>query len=136
MTLPPLQNRDPLLLIGYGFGLMIWFSSENASLPVVSGLGAGLSFLLVRLLVLRQWGGKIFSWRQWLPAAVLLGLLVGFGAVWSTAGLMVFKNAWHAHAYPDFPAALVNGIIQRWLSWTLAGGLMGASAALFRLGVR
>ncbi len=136
MTLPILQNRDTLLMISYGFVLMVWFSSENTSLAVVSGLGAGLSFLLVRLLGLRKWGGKTFLLRQWIPAAILLGLLVGFGAVWSTAGLMVFKNAWHAHASPDFPAALVTGIIQRWWSWALAGGLVGASAALFRLAVR
>ncbi|KAB2905056.1 MAG: hypothetical protein F9K27_06075 [Anaerolineae bacterium] len=134
MTIPTHKSRDTTAMIGYGAVLMLWLSVENTNLVVVSVLGAGLSAMLLRLMVLRLYGGKTFS--LWAPGMFFFGLLVGFGAVWCTVGLMVFKNAWHAHAYPDFPATIVTGITQRWLSWSLAGGLLGGAAALFRLAGR
>lgn len=120
-------------MIAYGAVLLVWFSTENANVPVVSILGTGLSLMLMRLLVLRFFGGREFSMRQWIPGAVLFGLTAGFSAVWCVTGLMIFKNAWHAHAYPDFPVVIVTGMAQRWLAWTVAGGLMGGAAALFRI---
>jgi len=87
----------------------------------VSGAGVGLG-------VLRYWGGQRVGLAFW----VVCGGVVGFGAIWGTMGLMIFKNGWHAHAAPDFAALLVVGIARRLIPWTLAGALFGAAWGLFR----
>lgn len=136
LTIPRHKNRDTVIAIGYGAVLMFWFSSENANVWLVSLLGTGLAVILIRLLILRWLGGKSLAMRQWMPGAVLLGLSVGFSAVWCAIGLMIFKNAWHAHAYPDFPTSVITEMAQRSFAWTLAGGLIGGSLALFKIAVR
>jgi hypothetical protein len=121
-----------LRAIGYGALLMVWLSVEDGTVFVVSVLGAGLSLVIVWLALMRWFGGRELTPRQWIPGFVLLGALAGFGAVWMTVFLMVFKNAWHAHAALDFPGEVVVAIVQRLIPWTVAGALLGGAAALVR----
>ena len=120
------------MAIGYGALLLAWLTPEDNTIFVVSLLGAGLSLMIVLLVVLRWFGGRTLAPRQWIPGLVLLGALLGFGAVWMTVFLMVFKNGWHGHAAPDFPGVVVVGIINRAIPWTVAGALLGGAAALVR----
>jgi hypothetical protein len=125
-----MRSRDTRIVFLYGALLLFWFSTESNSVLVVSILGAGLTILLARLMLLRWTGGRTLTPSQWIPGMIILGMMVGFAAVWLTAGMMIFKNAWHAHAYPDFPTEQVLGLTDRWLAWTAAGGFMGAGLAL------
>lgn len=128
--LPTHHNKDTLTALGYGAVLLVWLSTENASVWVVSLLGTGLALMLLRLAVLRWLGGKTIS--HWFPAVVLFGASIGFLAVWCAVGLMVFKNAWHAHAYLDFPTHLIQEMPRRVLAWTVAGACLGGAARLFK----
>jgi hypothetical protein len=131
--LPKHRRQHTLYALGYGAILFMWLSTENTTLLIVSGLGVGLSGLLVWLATLRWLGGRVFSAQQWLPGVILMGAIIGSGAVWMTIGLMVFKNGWHSHAYPDFPPEVITGMVHRLLPWTLAGGILGGAGGLLHL---
>ncbi|HLA45196.1 MAG TPA: hypothetical protein VJZ27_17245 [Aggregatilineales bacterium] len=131
--IPVHQSRHTLMAIGYGALLLAWLTPEDATLLIVSILGAGLSVLLVGLAVMRWMGGSRLSRYQWMVGFILFGAAAGFGAVLCTVFLMVFKNAWHSHAFLDFPGTVIVGITHRMIPWTVAGGLLGSSAVLIRL---
>lgn len=99
-------------------------------MPVVTVLGIMLAFILLLLGITHHFGGRELSVSGWLITAGLVGGLLGVGSAICTAGLMIFKNAWHAHAYPDFPADMVVGVIIRLPVRGLAGMLIGLSAGL------
>lgn len=132
ITLPQRGNQHTIAAALFGAILLGWLSVEDSTVIAVSILGTGLSCLLVILAVLRWWGGRKITLQQWLPGMILMGGLVGFGAVWCTMSLMIFKNAWHSHAYPDFSSTLIVGISQRLIPWTIAGSLWGGATALFK----
>lgn len=135
-TVPKFQNKHRLMAIAYGALVLAWLTPEDNTVIIVSVLGWGLSCLLVMLAVVRWLGGRTFSPSQAAAGMVIAGIAVGFGAVWCTMGLMIFKNAWHSHAYPDFATTVVVGIGRRLLAWTTAGGLLGGAAAWLRLGFK
>lgn len=132
LKIPTQRRQHTFLTFGYGAILLVWLSIEDSTVLLVSLLGAGLATLLVSLTVMRWWGGRVLTAGQWLPAALLYGGVIGFTAIWCTVGLMVFKNAWHSHAYPDFPTVIVTGMTARLLPWTIAGSLIGGSVGLLR----
>jgi hypothetical protein len=127
--------EQPHILRGLGYGalLILWLTLEDKSLILVSLLGLGLSFTLVYLGLLRFFGGRSLAWVQALPVFIILGGVVGFGAVVATISLMVFKNTWHGHLVPDFSTSLIVGIGQRTPEWTLAGALVGSAYGFWRL---
>jgi hypothetical protein len=129
--IPVLQSKHTLYAIVYGAVLLAWLSTENATVIIVSLLGAGLSLMLISLGLMRWFGGRTV--QQWLLVWIILGAMVGCGAVVTTIGLMVFKNAWHSHAYPDFASVVVADMARRFFPWTAAGGLLGGATALIRL---
>lgn len=133
LTIPHHQNKHTVMAILYGGVLMVWLTPEDATLVIVSLLGAGIALVLTSLLVLRFLGGRQLTPQQWIPGLVIFGMAVGFGAVWGTVGLMIFKNAWHSHAAPDFSGTVIVGIMGRLIPWTLAGGFVGGALALWRL---
>lgn len=133
LRIPEHHRRHTLMAIGYGALLLAWLTPEDATLIIVSVLGAGLSLMVSRLAGLRWLGGKTLTPRQWIPGLVVWGAFVGFGAVWATVLLMVFKNAWHSHAAPDFAGTVVAGIMRRSIPWTAAGALLGGAVALVRI---
>lgn len=134
LSLPSHQRKHTFTTLAYGALLLAWLTPEDNTLIIVSILGWGLSALLVGLAALRWFGGRAWPPRQWIPALILAGALIGLGAVLCTFGLMIFKNAWHSHAYPDFPALVVIGILRRVVVWTAVGGLMGGASVLILLG--
>lgn len=129
-TIPTYHRQYTLRAIAYGAVLLIWLSLEDATVWVVSLLGAGLALMSIGLMIMRWFGGRQLTLHQWAVGLVLVGMIIGFGAIWGTVTLMIFKNAWHAHAAPDFPSEVVVGIVERWRAWTFAGGLMGGAMAL------
>jgi hypothetical protein len=133
IRLPGHRRQDTLYALGYGAILLVWLSTENTTTLIVSLLGIGLSALLGWLAMLRWLGGRAFSRRQWLLGMILVGGMIGFGAVWMTIGLMIFKNGWHSHAYPDFAPELITDMLHRLLPWTIAGAMLGGAMGLLHL---
>jgi hypothetical protein len=118
------KPKYTVMAIGYGALLLMWLSFEDGTVFIVSILGAGLSLMIV----LRWFGRRPIRHR--IAGFVLLGATVGFLAVWTTVTLMIFKNAWHAHAAVDFPGEVVVGIVERVIPWTISGALLGGALAL------
>jgi hypothetical protein len=135
LIIPTLERRYILIALFYGAILLGWLTPEDNTVLVVSVLGAGLSLLMVNLAIRRWFGGYPLPKRYWLPSAILVGVGVGFGAVWGTVGLMIFKNAWHSHAYPDFASIVIVGMFRRLIPWSVAGGFLGAAVGLWQLGL-
>jgi hypothetical protein len=130
MLIPYPGRRVRLLTVGYGLLIFAWLSPEENQVWPVALLGCGLSLLGLILLVMSKLGGRTAPPAYVLPGAILFGLVAGFGASIATAGLMFFKDALHAHLFPDFPPLMMLAILQRAPIWTLAGGLAGVGFAL------
>ena len=65
-----------------------------------------------------------------MPAAIVVGGVIGAGAVISTILLMFMKTSLHNHIYPDYTFSLMAGIAERLPAWIIAGGLIGLAMAL------
>lgn len=117
------------LVIGYGLLVFFWLGPEDDHIWPVTLIG-----LAGGLLGVTAWlNGRALSLR-WLPlTGVLLGALAGGGTSVLTVLLMLFKNARHAHLYPDFSAPLMGEVLVRAPVWGMAGALVGFGAALFWL---
>jgi hypothetical protein len=125
-----MDYRLRLVVIAYSIVLLLWMSLEDVQVGPVAALGAGFSALVTLHLALRRLGGTALTARQLGLAAALGGGVTGAGASLCTALLMFFKNAWHAHTFPDFPPGLMLAILERAPAWGLAGMLIGIGLAL------
>jgi hypothetical protein len=130
MLIPHPGRRIRLLTVGYGLLIFSWLSPEENQVWPVALLGLGLSLLGLILLVINKFGGKTVPAAYVVPCTTILGLMTGIGASITTTGLMFFKDALHAHLFPDFPPLMMLAILQRAPIWALAGGLAGAGLAL------
>ncbi|MBN8593846.1 MAG: hypothetical protein J0M33_18970 [Anaerolineae bacterium] len=135
-TFPRLDYRFRLVVIGYGLVLLLWMSLEDTHTEPVVVLGVALSLLVSLRTLLRRLGGQEVSIRQLLLILAFSGGLVGVGASISTALLMFFKNAWHAHLFLDFPPGIMLAILERAPAWGLAGVLIGIGIGLSWLAAR
>ncbi len=136
LRLPVRGGRARWVAIGYGIVLFLWLEPEDDAVWPAALLGAGLSALLVVFWVLGRFGGKTVSRRTVVSGALALGAVGGFGAAIMTTVLMFFKNARHAHLYPDYPPEQMGAMLQRGPVWALAGALFGLGLALAWLALR
>ncbi|HUN05815.1 MAG TPA: hypothetical protein PLQ56_04420 [Aggregatilineales bacterium] len=135
-TFPRLDYSFRLVVIGYGLVLLLWMSLEDTHTEPVVVLGVALSLLVSLRTLLRRLGGQEVSLRQLLLILAFSGGLVGVGTSISTALLMFFKNAWHAHLFLDFPPGIMLAILERAPAWGLAGVLIGIGIGLSWLAAR
>jgi len=136
MRLPGLGRWSRLLALAYGFALFVWLSVEDtASWPPVL-FGLGLSSLIAILLTLDKIGGRWLAGRYVPVVGFLLGAVIGLGTSLAAAVLMFFKNARHAHLFPDYPAGMMLAVLERAPLWAVAGALAGLSIGLAWLTLR
>jgi hypothetical protein len=127
----PYRRRAlPWLALIYGVIALLWLSREDNDVVWVVMLGGALSLLLVAFAVTGHLGGRRMTAFSLLVGSVLLGLLAGLGTAVAAILLMLFKNAWHAHLFLDYPPPLMLGILERAPAWALAGGFAGLGLAL------
>ena len=130
MRVPAAGPRARLIALAYGGGLLLWLSLEEDSVAAAALLGLGLAALMLVLTTADKLAGRRIAARAVPLAGALLGAVVGLGAAVAAAGLMFFKNALHAHVFPDYPPGLIGATLQRGPAWTLAGALLGLGAGL------
>jgi hypothetical protein len=85
---------------------------------------------LLAFAVIGQFGGRCISANFVLIGGMVLGLLAGLGTAITTTGLMLFKNALHAHLFLDYPPHVLFRILQRVPAWALVGALVGLGLGL------
>lgn len=130
LMLPRRGRRARMVAVAYGVVLFLWLGPEDKAIWPVTLLGAGLSTLMVSLWVFGRFGGMTVSARAMIPGALTMGAAIGLGASIGTTALMFFKNARHAHLYPDYPAEQMGAVLQRAPVWALAGALFGLALVL------
>jgi hypothetical protein len=128
--IPVRSRRLRGLALIYGALVMLWLSREDNDVVGVVVLGCGLSLLLLVIAVTGQFGGRHISATFVLIGGMVLGLLAGLGTALTTTGLMLFKNALHAHLFLDYPPYALLGILQRAPAWALVGALVGLGLGL------
>ncbi|MEL6402801.1 MAG: hypothetical protein AAFR81_00445 [Chloroflexota bacterium] len=131
VTLPRLGTKARFLLIGYGLCLLVWMSLEDNSLIPVIILGTGLSVISTIYTLLDNIPHDAVPLPRFLILVVFTSTAIGGFAPLAIALLMFFKTSWHAHAFPDYPPALMLAMLSRLPAWTLAGFLVGCALAIF-----
>lgn len=134
--LPRRGSRARLAALACGIAVFVWLGPEDTHIWPVAALGTVTAALTVWLWTLGKLGGTVVSARQMAGLAALLGAVTGLAASIITAALMLLKNAYHAHFFPDYPPALLGAMIQRTPAWALAGMLAGLALALAGLALR
>lgn len=136
MRLPVPGRWSRLLALGFGAALLAWLSVEDLVTWPAALFGLGLSSLIVILSTLDKIRGRWLA-RRYVPVlGLLLGAAVGAGTGVTAAGLMFFKNAMHAHVFPDYPAGLILAMLGRAPLWAAAGALAGLGLGLAWLALR
>jgi len=122
--------RFRLLALAYGAALLVWFGLEDQNTWTVTLLGVLLAGLLTAGWMLRQYHA-VFGQRKYrILAMILSGGIIGAGSSLATVFLMFFKNAWHAHIFPDYPTGLMIATLERLPVWSVAGALLGLAVGL------
>lgn len=133
-TVPPINKRNQRrlrwLLIIYGVVVFFWLGPEDNHIWPVTLLGVFGAVLMVPQWMLGRVGGQQLSRRDVLLLLSLGGALMGISANLFTVGLMVLKNARHAHIFPDYPGGLLLAMLERAPVWAAAGGLIGLGLGL------
>ncbi len=124
-------TRAPrLALLVTGAGALFWLQLEDAALWPPLSLGAAFAGLLTLLVVSEKLRGRRPGAGRMLVIATAGGLLAGaLACPWAT-GLMLMKNALHAHSIPDFPAARLLEVLQLTPQMAGAGALSGLGPGL------
>lgn len=131
MSARPAAARGPrLALLLVGIGALHWLTLEDPALWPPLTLGAAIAGLLTLQLVHGRLRGSRPGPLRLLGHGLAGGLLAGTGAGLCALGLMLFKNAWHAHSVPDFPAAQLLAIAGRMPELALGGALTGLALGL------
>lgn len=130
MHSPPISLSFRLFVAVYGIGLLIWFGIEDQNTWSVTLFGVLLAVLVVVGWLLRQNNDGFTHPTFKLLWLVLSGGIIGAGSSLATVLLMFFKNAWHAHLFPDYPTSLMFATLERLPIWTVAGALIGLAAGL------
>lgn len=130
ICIPHTGRRTRLAALATGAVVLIWLSLEDNTLTPVVLLGVTLAALITSLTTFDKLGGRRIPMRQLPVAAALAGAVIGLSASVMTAALMFFKNAMHAHLFPDYPPGLILAMLQRGPVWLVAGALAGLGMGL------
>ena len=133
---PPGPGGPRLALLLTGAAALVWLPLEDPSLWPPLSLGAAFaSMLTLQVFVGRLYRRDLAAGRRLLLTAAG-GTLAGACAAPIAVGLMLLKNAQHAHSIPDFPFALLLSTLQlapqMALGGALAGTILGLSGLFFQ----
>ncbi len=136
VLLPGPGSRLRWALIVNALIVFLWMGPESLTVWPAALLGTISALLMLTRWSLGRFGGAALTWGQLLVGAVAFGAVVGLGSVLTTALLMLFKNLWHAHAFPDYPLPLIADMLTRAPAWALVGALTGLGVGLVGWGLK
>lgn len=125
MSLHPNPRLWRWLALGWGAAAFIWLGLEDKNSLPASLLGLGGALLIGSRPNFAPLTSKRWGWPT-------LGALIGALAAVLTTSLLFFKNAWHAHPFPDYPTGMLLAMLERLPWWSLVGGLLGLALRLWR----
>lgn len=120
----PLSVRWALILVG--IAAFFWTGIEDDRVWGAVILGVLMTGVMLAHWLTGRLGGHPLNGRQVLAAWAGFGALTGGGGVFAAVVLMAFKDARHAHPFPDYPAGLLAATLERFPIWALAGALIGS----------
>lgn len=109
--------------------IFVWSTPEEDRLVFAAGLGVWLALSLFANWAIGRCGGRTLHGRWMFAILGAAGAGLGAAANLLTVLLMVFKDVRHAHAFPDFPPALLGAVLERLPSWAAAGLFFGLGLA-------
>ncbi len=127
LPLPKWDNRARWLSIVYGVVIFLWLGVEDNDVVGVLVLGLCGAVLVVWSIASRV---DLLSGHLLILIPIVGGSL-GVATSVVTAVLMLAKDVRHAHAFPDYPPAMIGDMLGRAPIWGIAGVLIGLSAGLF-----
>jgi hypothetical protein len=127
----PLWLRWTLILVSTV--IFFWTGAEDDRVWVAALLGTAFSGVSLAHWLTDAIAGRLLTgWQIWATWATFGGLTGGLG-IFATVILMAFKDARHAHPFPDYPTGLLAATLDRAPIWALAGVLIGTGVyALWR----
>ena len=130
-------SRGPrLALLLSGSCALFWLALEDQALWPPLALGAALASLLTLQFLLGRLRGRQPGPVQIVSLGFGGGLVAGTGACLCAVGLMMFKNASHAHSIPDFPGDRLLATLQLAPQMALSFALTGLGISLVCLLLR
>ena len=124
------KNRLRIFTIIVATLTLLWSGTEDTNMQTTVGLGLVWAVLVV-IWMSHRVRSDAFATKFIVPT--LFGI-IGFLAPTIGVGLMFFKNARHAHPFPDYPLPLMVASLRAIPIWVLAGTLFGIGV-LFALWV-
>jgi len=113
------------LVILVGILVVIWTGLEDDRVEVVAVLGVALTGLILAHWLTGAVAGRVLSGHQVALAWAGFGGLTGGLGAFASVLLMAFKDARHAHPFPDSPVGLLAAMLGRAPWWALVGVLVG-----------
>lgn len=114
------------LNIGCGLAVLIWLGVEDDSVLPALLLGMMMTALGIAHPMMRARAGTMLSGTRAIAGAwTVLGLMVGGLTPSAAVILLAFKDATHAHSFPDAPAELLADVLALTPTWGIAGALIG-----------
>ncbi len=129
LHIPSYPRPLSLITLAYGIAAFLWLTPED-SIWLAAVFGAAGACILAAHAVFRVAGGRDLPGRVWFPGTIISGGAIGAGATLVTAVLMLIKTSLHSHLFPDYPLAVLLGILARAPVWAAAGALIGVGVAL------
>ena len=115
-------------MIACAIAIFVWSTPEEDRLIFPALLGAWLAASVIWRWLVTRWAGCTLYGGGLFAMAALFGAASGALSSICAVLLMLFKDARHAHFYPDYPPAILGAMLTRLPAWTLAGTLAAVGA--------
>jgi hypothetical protein len=129
-TIPPRTLWLRWNMIACAVAIFIWSTPEEDRPIFPALLGAWLSASLLWRWLISRYSGRTLQGIHLITSAALFGAVSGALSNICAVLLMLFKDARHAHLFPDYPPPILGAMLARLPAWSLAGALSALGAAL------
>lgn len=110
--------------------IFIWSTPEEDRPVFPALLGAWLAVSLLWRWLVSRYAGHTLQGIRLIFSAALFGAVSGALSSVCAVLLMLFKDARHAHLFPDYPPAILGAMLARLPAWSLGGMLAAIGSAL------
>lgn len=128
--IPHTDRLTRRLLIIAGIVVLVWSGYEDNSVIGVAILGWSLAILGVMVFVTSRFAGRAITRSTLIKLSPLIGAISGAMSTLVVVLLMLFKDARHAHIFPDYPPQMMLDMLTRLPHWTISGALMSLGVCL------